>query len=313
MRALVLIVAAALVAAACSSGSESETDTLGSETTIAGVSAQGAGSASGFCGTVESVIDDLDAIDTDDPDLDVEEMYTLIAKIYRQMNASAPSELNDDLKLLVDMSDRLSEWAKDPTEEFPFTDDEADALDKAGTRVDVFIRDECGIDTDEEIESQIAGDTGDEEVVTGTDKDPENPIGSEDQHHATQIITLGGETYTETLSDMFEVSCDMYGELETGSIGIYLSGPDFESSVSSYDTGIEPGTYEGQIWVFAVDTALDEKTWDLQEIDGAFVLDRAQRITDDEWLFSGSFSATAENDPATSIEATFTCVGPVGY
>ncbi|VAW07293.1 hypothetical protein MNBD_ACTINO01-2154, partial [hydrothermal vent metagenome] len=98
-----------------------------------------------------------------------------------------------------------------------------------------------------------------------------------------------------------------------GSIGIYLSGPDFESSINSFDTGVEPGTYEGRIWVFANDLDLDELTWGLQEINGTFVLEKAQRMTDEEWLFSGSFSATAENDPATSIEATFTCVGPVGF
>ena len=103
----------------------------------------------------------------------------------------------------------------------------------------------------------------------------------------------------------------MYGDLETGSIGIYLEGPEFQSSVSSYDSGVAPGTYGGQVWVFVSDSALEESIWDLQEIDGTFVLDQAAKVTDEEWSFTGTFSASVE-DPPASIEATFTCVGLVG-
>ncbi len=310
MRKLALFVAAALVFAACSSGSDSSEPAT---TTTQEASAQAAGGGSGFCGAVENVIGDLDKIDTEDPNLDIESMYALVLKVYKQLSDAAPSDLQDEFALMLDTSERLNDWAKDPTGDFPLTEEESNALDEASTRIDAYILEECGINTAEEIDPQFASDSGDTDVVTGTDKDPENPIDANGQYQATQTITLGGETYTETLGDMFEVSCDMYGDLETGSIGIYLSGPEFESSVSSYDTGVEPGTYEGRIWVFANDPDLDELTWDLQEIDGTFVLDRAQRVTDDEWLFSGSFSATAENDPATSIEAEFTCVGPVGF
>ncbi len=310
MRELALFVAAALVFAACSSGSDSSDPAT---TTTQGASAQAAGGGSGFCGTVESVIDDLDAINTDDPDLDIESMYALVLSVYEKLSAAAPSDLQNEFALMLDTSKRLDEWAKDPTGDFPLTEEESNALDEANTRIDAYVLAECGINTSEEIDPQFASDNGDKDVVTGTDKDPENPIGSDAQYQATQTITLGGETYTETLNDMSEVSCDMYGDLETGSIGIYLSGPDFESSINSFDTGVEPGTYEGRIWVFANDLDLDELTWGLQEIDGTFVLEKAQRMTDEEWLFSGSFSGTAENDPATSIEATFTCVGPVGF
>ncbi|MFV1970786.1 MAG: hypothetical protein ACC683_07260, partial [Acidimicrobiia bacterium] len=132
-------------------------------------------------------------------------------------------------------------------------------------------------------------------------------------NQATQTISLGGETFTENLSGDYDVTCDMYGDLETGSIGIYLSGPDFESSVGSLDSGVEPGTYNGQIFVFANNLDYDELTWDLQEVEGLFVLDRAEMVSDEEWLFAGSFSAVSANDPATSIDATFTCVGLVGF
>jgi len=132
-------------------------------------------------------------------------------------------------------------------------------------------------------------------------------------NQATQTISLGGETYTDNLSGDFDVACDMYGDLETGSIGLYLEGPEFASTVSSLDSGVEPGTYEGRIWVSAIDPDLDEQTWDLQEVDGAFILERAEKVNDEEWLFSGSFSVAVQNDPATSIEATFTCVGLVGF
>ena len=313
MRKLALFVAVGLVFAACSSGTGSDTE--GSDpapTTTKGASAQAAGGGSGFCGTVESVIDDLDAIDTEDPNLDIESMYALVLKVYKQLSASAPADLQDEFALMLDTSERLNDWAKDPTGDFPLTEEETNALDTANARIDAYVLDECGIDTSEDIDPEFASDSGDEGVVTGTDKDPENPIDASGQYEAVQTITLAGETYTETLTDMYDVSCNMYGDLDTGSIGIYLSGPDFESSISSYDTGIEPGSYEGRIWVFANDPALDETTWGLQEIDGAFVLDRTQRITDDEWLFAGSFSGTAQDDPATSIEATFTCVGLVG-
>jgi hypothetical protein len=104
----------------------------------------------------------------------------------------------------------------------------------------------------------------------------------------------------------------LYGDTEAGSIGIYLEGPEFQSSVSSYDSGVEPGTYEGQVFVFASDPVLDELTWDLQEVDGTFVLDQAESVSDEEWSFSGSFFASIEA-PAVSIEVTFRCVGPVGY
>jgi hypothetical protein len=104
----------------------------------------------------------------------------------------------------------------------------------------------------------------------------------------------------------------LYGDTEAGSIGIYLEGPEFQSSVSSYDSGVEPGTYEGQVFVFASDPVLDELTWDLQEVDGTFVLDQAESVSDEEWSFSGSFFASIEA-PAASIEVTFRCVGPVGY
>ncbi len=82
--------------------------------------------------------------------------------------------------------------------------------------------------------------------------------------------------------------------------------------MSSYDSGVEPGTYEGQVFLFASDPVLEDLTWALQEVVGTFVLEQAESISDEEWFFSGAFSASID-DPAASIDVTFSCVGLVGY
>ncbi|MCL1598978.1 MAG: hypothetical protein M3094_07325 [Actinomycetia bacterium] len=307
MRKLALIVATALIVAACSSGDDtagtsSDADDSAAPTTVA----QAGASGSSFCREFQAVVDEIDKIDFFVEDFDEAAMYKQFIGSYEKLRDLGPSELDADFQIVLDALNEYASADSNATEP-PLSDAESAEFDAAGERITVYAEDECGIDVGADDQAF------EDDVEVGTDKGPENPIGSDAQYQANQTITLGGETYTESLSDMFDVSCDMYGDLETGSIGIYLSGPDFQSSINSYDTGVEPGTYEGRIWVFSVDPDLDEKTWGLQEIDGTFVLDRAQRMTDEEWLFEGSFSGTAENDPATSIEATFTCVGLVGF
>ncbi len=299
-RTRLVAVVVALILAACGGGSS---DAVAADSD-AGVSAAAesaalpTGGGSDFCQTVVNLSEELGALDEDDPTLEALDLYEFLKDIYLRLGSAAPAELEADFALMISAMTSFGEWAKDPTGPEPLDEVELLAFEEATVRVEGYMVRECGISFDEEPESSAAVD----------DSDSSGDVSSA----ATQTISAGGGTYEETLSGEYEVSCDMYGDLETGSINIYLEGPDFQSSVSSYDSGVEPGAYEGQVWVFAADPALDESVWDLQEIDGAFVLNQAESVSNEEWLFTGSFSASVA-DPPASIEATFSCVGLVGY
>ncbi len=299
MRGLALVVALALVIAACSSASDSDTGTPDAANTAQEASGQAA-TGGKFCSTVQAMIDDLDALDTDDPDLDPVAMYAMVSRVYKQLGAAAPSELQGDFDVLVAGTEKLEAWAKDPSGTSPLDETDNQGFEEANDRVNAFIEEECGIDIDDGSDTAFESD------------DSDTAAGNTGSNEATQTISVGGETYAEDLNGVMEVSCDMYGDLDSGSINIYLDGPDFQTSVSSFDSGIEAGNYGGLIWVFASDPRVDEQVWDLQEIDGTFVLDRAEKVSDEEWLFTGTFSAVSATDPATSIDASFTCVGLVG-
>ena len=240
---------------------------------------------------------ELGAFDENDPALEGD-LYTFMGDIYRRLAKNAPSELEPDFALVISDLGSYAEWIKDTTQPQPLDDAEQQAFEDASNRIDTYMEKECGIAPDDTSTDTSAGvDTGGSGVDNGA-------------YTASQTISVGGETYQETLNGDYEVSCDMYGDLETGSINIYLEGPEFQSSVSSYDSGVKPGTYGGQVWVFVTDSALEESIWDLQEIDGTFVLDGAENVSDGEWSFTGTFSGSVE-DPPASIDATFSCVGLV--
>lgn len=295
MRRIALALVVALVAAACSSGAAP---------VIGG---------GGFCDEARKIVDEVDQMDTEGMEFGA--IYGIMADAYGRLAAKAPSELESDLKLLADGAQRLEEAYRsgDLQSESPLTDAEQQAFEDASDRVDAYMTDECGIDSGE------GGDAGSDRVddrtgAVGADAaDAPGSLGG-DVNQATLTVTVGGETYTESLSGEMAVSCDLYGPLEDGSIGIYLAGDQFEASVSSNDTGVTPGTYDGLIWVFAADSDLEEQVYGLQEYDGPFVLDEAYEVSDEAWFFSGSFSLVASDEwPAASVEATFSCVGPVGF
>ena len=300
MRKLAVFVAVSLVFAACSSGGDGATETP------AGQAVEAISGGSGYCDQFQDLADEVDKIDYFDEDLDVQAMYSFFVDSYKQLRKSAPSELDGDYATMISGLEKYAALSDPQSTESPLTEAEDKELEAAGDRIAAHAETECGVTIDDDT------DAGDQSIDVGTDKDA---VAQESQgnNEATQTISLAGEAFTENLTGDLDVSCDMIGDLETGSIDIYLSGPDFESSVASDASGVKPGTYEGRIWVFANDPELDEQTWDLQEVDGDFILERAERVSDEEWLFEGSFSVAAENDPATSIEATFTCVGLVGF
>lgn len=302
-RFLIVAVVAVMVLSACGGGSESvaapEADTgsdSGSSTNDAVLPSSG---GSDYCRTVLEVLEEA-AVRVDEDETQVGDLYTFMLDIFRSVAKDAPSELESDFALVVSDLERYAEWIEDPLQPDPLSTAEQAAFEAANERINAYMEDECGIDMG----------AGDEELV-GVDPG-ESGAGNGEASTATQTVSVGGNTYEETLSGVYEISCDLYGDLETGSIGIYLDGADFQSSISSYDTGVQPGTYLGSIWVFASDPALDELTWDLQEIDGEFILIKAEEVSDSEWLYAGTFSATVE-DPPASIEATFSCVGTAGY
>ncbi len=320
MRKIAVIVAAALVFAACSSSS----DTGSGDTDTAAQAAQAVTGGSDFCKDVTAMIAEFDAMDEANADAGNDEMpdfeamftelYETIITSFKRLERSAPAELKGDFQTVIDMAEKSLAMIKDPdaAAQGAISEEESAAADAANERIGNYIEQECGISLiDETAFAGEAAGSADDDIVVGTDKDPvSSPVG---EATATQTVTIAGVTYTEELSGPMEVSCDMYGDLETGSIGVYLTGEDFESSVSSYDTGIMPGSYEGLVWVFATDPDLDESTWGLQEIDGLFFLDRSEQVGGDMWLFEGSYSAVDPEDPSTAIEASFSCVGPVGF
>ncbi len=285
MRKLSLVLAIALVAAACSSGSGSDTQT--------------AGDGSGFCNEARSMTDSLQALAPDDPNVDPVKMFDLVIGVYKQLQVSAPGPIQGDIEVVIDGAEKYAEWAKDPTGTLPLDEAASAAFEKANVRVEDYLQEECGIDTGSGSDSALET-TGDTQATAS----------SGSQNQATHTISIGDQTYTEALDGDWEVSCDLIGDLESGSIDIYLDGPDFLTSVASYDSGIKPGSYEGQIFIYPSDDALDAQLVGLQEQDGTFTLDRAEEQPDGRWLFAGSFSGST-NDPPASLEASFTCVGPV--
>lgn len=295
MRKLALAVAVGLVLAACASGSDTTPETPAD----AGASVQTAGSASGFCSEIQDTIDDLDALESQDPDLvDLQTTYALIGRVYKLLQSAAPAELQSDLALLIDATEQFEAWAKDPSGAPPLDEAANRAFDAAADRIGAFLEEECGFETDGE--SDTLQETG--------GSDPAS-VGGDGPSEATHVISAGGATYTEDLAGEFEVSCEVIGDTDSGYFAVYLDGPDFQTSVvANYHSGVEPGTYdEGQIWVFASDPAVEDQLWHLQESDGVFVLDRAEKLSDDEWLLAGGFAGAVE-DPTASVEATFTCV-----
>ena len=299
-RRVSVFVVAALVATACGGGdesaAESATDAPVAAEPTGEVAAPAPSGGSDFCDRVLDVVEEAaDQVDEDASRLG--DLYTFMLDIFTRIADEAPGELEADFELVVSALAKYTEWIEDPLQPEPLDAAEQAAFEAANDRINTYIEEECGIDM---------GTDDDAVEIVGVDE------GNAADSTATQTITLAGTIYQETLSGASEVSCDLYGDLETGSIGIYLDGPDFQSSVSSYDSGVEPGTYLGSIWVFASDLTLDELAWDLQEIDGEFVLTKAEEVSDEEWLFVGSFSAAVE-DPPASIQATFSCVGLTGY
>lgn len=305
MRYLLATIGVALILAACGGDTGVAAGDVTSAPGDAATSSEDvadrlAGGDSGFCGTVLDLVEDLEGFDEEDAMLEGSDLYDFMGDIYGRMAADAPAELENDFAVLRSGIDRFRDWADDPLQPNPLDETEMRDFETASSRIDDYIIGDCGIDL--YVEDTDAGAI-----------ETEEPDGDQAGNSAaTQTISVAGDRYEETLTGDFEVSCDMYGDLETGSINIYLEGPEFQSSVSSYDSGVEPGTYEGQVWVFGSDPDLDELVLDLQEIDGAFVLDQAEPVSDDEWFFAGSFSASVANPPA-SIEATSSCVGLVGY
>jgi len=299
MRKTAGFVVVMLVAAACSTGGGTDVAAGGGTDVAAGGGAGLAGG--GFCSEARKIVAEIDAMDTEGMELG--EIYGVIADGYGRLAVAAPAELKSDLTLMADAMRRLDEQFR-TGEPLSLTDAEEQALDAAAERIDAYMENECGIDLDEE-DAAASGD--------GVDVAPGAPAAG-GGNRGTLTVTVGGETYTESLSGEFAVSCDMYGTLEDGSIGVYLEGSDFVATIASNNTGVTPGTYDGLIWVFAFDPDLDEQVYGLQEFDGPFVLDEAYEVTEGMWLFSGSFSLTASGEwPEASIEATFECVGPVGF
>lgn len=292
--------AVAMVLSACGGGGDSGdgSDGGGSDEPTGAVAAPAPSSGSDFCDKVLEVVEEA-AASVDEEATDFADLYTFMLDIFNRVADDAPGELESDFELVVSGLEEYAEWIEDPLQPEPLDSAEQAAFEAANERINTYMEEECGIDLGTD-------DDGFEEEIIGPDE------GNAGASTATQTITLAGNTYQETLTGAYEVSCDLYGDLETGSIGIYLDGPDFQSSVSSYDSGVEPGTYQGSIWVFATDVDLDELAWDLQEIDGEFVLTKAEVVSGEEWLFVGSFSATVD-DPPASIEATFSCIGLTGF
>lgn len=306
IRFSILAMVAVLILSACGTGSETA---AGTDAETGGDSESSTdvpvvpGGGSDWCQSVFEVGEEATARVDEDDSTQIEDLYTFTLGIFRRLAADAPNELESDFALVSDSLEKYADWSKDPLQPNPLDSAEQAAFEAANERINVYLEDECGIDMGAGDEA-IAVDTA--EFETG-ESDP----GSEDGSSGTLTVTVGGTTYEETLGGAYGVSCDLYGDQETGSIGVYLDGADFQASVSSYDTGVEPGTYEGSIWVFATDLAIDELTWDLQEVDGEFKLTEAEELSDSEWLFAGSFSVSVE-DPPASVEATFSCVG-FGY
>lgn len=296
-----MIIITALVLAACGGGSDTvaETATGGvsdSETGDVDSPSNDAvltsGGSSDYCRAIQRVFEDAPELDEENSDF--ADLYTYLLDLFGQLADDAPNELESDFALVQDALERYVVWVEDPLQPDPLDESEQVAFEQANERINTYTSEECGFD--------MGVEDDDAEIVYAGD-----PTVGEDST-ASQVITLGGETYEESLNGVSEVSCDLYGDSETGSVSIYLDGPEFQSSISSYDTGTQLGTHEGVIWVFAWDLTLDELTWDLQEIDGAFVLSRAEEVSVGEWLFEGSFSAAVEEPPA-SITATFSCTG----
>ncbi len=310
MRSGSLIIVTALVLAACGGGSDTVADTAAgsaAETATGGVSdsatgvevdsptndaVRPSGGSSDYCQAIQRVFEEAPAIDEENSDFG--DLYTYLLELFRQLADEAPNELESDFALVEDGLERYVVWVEDPFSRIP-------SMKPSRLRSNKPTNESTPIRPKNAVSTWVSKDDDAEIVYAG------DPSVGEDST-ASQIITLGGETYDESLNGPSEVSCDLYGDSETGSVSIYLDGPEFQSSISSYDTGVQLGTHEGLIWVFAWDLTLDELTWDLQEIDGTFVLSRAEEVSEGEWLLEGSFAAAVEEPPA-SITATFSCTG----
>ncbi|GEM_PF-6559712 len=292
-----VLVATALVAAACGGGNGAGPDAPGRDND-AGPGATSAAPASGgskFCEEVSTIV--FDAFDEAQAGTGTPaDSYRRLADLYDEMIDIAPGEIRDDLALFRDNARKLAD-AFEAGESPDISDEESAALDAAGARIDAYFRDECGIELDDE-EDVYAPDAGPFADQSGT-------------------FQLFGIDQADVAFYAYELNCDY----SAGVLIVEMLPTADDWSISFSVDGLDelrPGTYE-QV-AFQAGPPIDSPLGD----EDALLIADSGTVTIDEVgepfefagellaLVTGSYSTDAlykdiDDSPAGSLEGTFRC------
>ena len=157
-----LVVVMALVFAACSGGSGTEiTSTTAPEITTSTAPPAGSTASTvtgssivtttlgveGFCPTVEAALAWVEAAQEENPDPELEDVWSLLRSFYLRLEPVAPAELEEDIALILQGAEHFEARARDPEGVPSPTEEEGDAFNAAIAEVMAYVETECGIPT----------------------------------------------------------------------------------------------------------------------------------------------------------------------
>ncbi len=294
-----VLVIVALVAAACGSGGngqagdEGQSAGGGSATTAAGGGGAGL-SGGGFCEKAAEVA----AAEGRGGDV-----YGDLVDSFDELVDIAPGEIRDDLVVMRDFFAIFADAAASGETPQPSDADQA-AFEAASDRVDAYVRDTCGIDTDPERASGAAG----------ADAGASDPFAAQ-----TGTLRLDGTYQTSGEFTGLELECDYLADEGVLTVGLLPEADDAwgVGFTVFLDDGLTPGTYDIDLEASGVpDPDSDDVVFlDTDQPGTATITDVGDPHTvDDQPLqtVTGTYTATdlydqATGEPAGSIDGTFRC------
>ncbi len=290
-----VLVATALVAAACGGGNGAGPDATSRGDDAGPGATSAAPGGSKFCEEVSTIA--LDAFDEAQAGVGTPaDSYRRLADVYDEMIDIAPGEIRDDLALFRDNFRKLAD-AFEAGETPDISDEESAALDAAGARLDAYFRDECGIELDDEGD-EYASDIGPFAEQSGT-------------------FQLFGIDQADVSFYGLELNCDY----SAGVLTVEMLPTADDWGISFYVEGIDelrPGTYE-QVGFQAgppIDSPLGDEDALLIADSGTVTIEEVGEPFEFEGqllaLVAGSYSTDAlykdiDDSPAGSLEGTFRC------